>query len=274
MLVVNCRNPNSAERETLASLSKLQGVAIVGYTVLQETKEREIDIILITPVRAVAIEVKAPKSGTATDGELIPTTNGAWRIGEQTASFYGGSNPLNQARTSAKILASFLKDKVDGTTPFIQVAVSISGESRGLTMERPLLAGLTAVAFAGSINEGLDLMRKKPISFDMVEKILDAMGLGVLRPSSDRVKKEWSGADAVHKELTKIRKPTPSELKKEKQFQMFSPFYYSVERVSELLNTAIVTFLLVWFLCTTGILDYVVYIFDNFSLWLEQFALK
>lgn len=260
MLVVRCRNPNSAERELIDALQDLDGVAIIGYTVAQGEREREIDALVLTPVRAVAIEVKAPMLATPREGELIPFTNAPWIIGGETAQFYGGANPSIQAKTGAQIFATFLREYLE-KTPFIQVAVSVSDAD--LTMaEGPKMIGQTAVSLTSQIVDSLAQMKKKEVPLEMALEIVEVMNLGILKPTRTDIEQQWKNAEELQKNIQ------PSEIKSKnkklsKKDEPKSPFFEWMEKFSSAFNSATVVFLLVWFLYSIGVLDATIELFDS-----------
>lgn len=277
MLVIRCKNPNSAEVELIKALAPLDGIAIFGYMVAQGDREREIDAILITPVRAVAIEVKAPQLGTPNKGELVPNANSPWTIGGETAWFHGTSNkhnPVSQAKTAAQIFATFIRGRMSAT-PFVQVAVSVANSDGEMTMSKgPMMAGQTAVAFTPNIVEGLDLMRKKEVPLSMALEMLEVMALGVLKPTKEDVEAEWANATTLLEGIPTYQKPSPKNGEKQggksssKDMPLAvvrprTPFFERMEVAMSAFRMATVIFLLIWFLYTIGILSATIELFDS-----------
>ena len=259
MLVVSCRNPNSAERELIESLKELDGLAFIGYIVTNGSREREIDALVITPVRAVAIEAKAPMLATPSEGDLVPHLNSPWTIGGEQASFYGNKLPNDQARVNAQMVATMLREKEVPKTPFVQSAVSVSGKD--LTMEKPKMLGQTAVGLARDIVPALALMKQKPVTLDMAIRFVEALELGPLAPSKKAITKEWEQAEALHKAIPRpaakkgaeavveaVTKPMPPAAEKTK-VQKF------VTAVADNVTLFVAIFLFVHFLNTYGIFD-------------------
>ena len=249
MLVIQCGNPNSSERDLAKALADLDGVLVMGYVAAQGNKEIEIDALLFTPVRAVAIEVKSPLLGTPRSGELVPSVNAPWQIDGETAEFYGGSNPLNQAKTAAQVFASFIRETLT-RTPFIQVAVSVSDAD--LTMkDGPMMVGQTAVSLTSQIVESLDQMKKKPIDLEMVLSILDTMDLGLFAPKREAVKKEWDNFHA-NTEIEKNEEPVTQKKRKNRVVKTENLF---ISNIGDALNFFIFLFLVFWFLNSVGVFE-------------------
>lgn len=262
MLVVRCRNPNSAERELIEAIKDLDGIAIIGYTVAQGEREREIDALVFTPVRAVAIEVKAPMLATPREGELVPYANAPWTIGGQQAQFYGGSNPNAQAKTAAQIFATFLRECMD-KTPFVQVAVSVS-DADLIMANGPVMVGQTAVSLTSQIVQGLEQMKKKPIPLSMVLEIIEVMGLDVLKPTRAEVEHEWRNANELQADIFPTApEPTRKQKKEAKKSEPKTPFFEFMEKFSDAFNAATVIFLFVWFLYSLGVLNATIELFDS-----------
>lgn len=257
MLVVRCRNPNSAERELIKALEGLDGVAVIGYTVSQGEQEREVDALIFTPVRAVALEVKAPMMATPREGELVPYANAPWTIGGAQAQFYGGPNPIGQAKTAAQLFANFLRERMD-ETPYVQVAATVS-DAELVMSNGPQLVGQTAVSLTSQVQLGLNLMKKKAVPLSMVLEILEVMDLGVFTPSKEEVEAEWKNADSLQQEVDLVG---PSRGKPVQRSEEKPPFFRWVEKFSEAFNTATVIFLFVWFLYSIGVLDATITLFD------------
>lgn len=270
MLVVRCRNPNSAERELIEAIKDLDGVAFIGYMVAQGEREREIDALVFTPVRAVAIEVKAPMLATPREGELVPYVNAPWTIGGDKAQFYGGSNPIGQAKVGAQIFATFLRERME-KTPFVQVAVSIADGD--LTMsEGPKMIGQTAVGLTSQIVEALELMKKKAIPLEMVLEMIEVMELEILAPSRASVEKEWANAKELQANSAPPSSPSKSRnsaRRKDSAEPEKSPFFEFMEKLSHSFNTVTIIFLFVWFLYTLGILDGITLLFDSLSQFVD-----
>ena len=253
MLIVRCKNANSAERELIEALSDLDGVAFIGYKVAQGEREREVDALVFTPVRAVAIEVKAPKLATPREGELVPRSNGPWTINGEKAEFYGGNNPSHQARLGAQVFASFLRESMEAT-PFIQVAVAIA-DAELVMSKGPVMVGQTAVSLTSQVLKSLDQMKKKPIPLEMALEMIEVMNLGVLTPRREDIEAEWRRGEAREPkppvEQKSLRKPRKKELVERDK----SPFDLFMAKFSDAFNTATVIFLFLWFLYTIGLLD-------------------
>lgn len=258
MLIVRCRNANSAENELVHALEGLDGVAFIGYTVAQGQQEREIDALVFTPVRAVAIEVKAPMLGTPYIGELKPSINAPWMIGDELAEFYGNVSPIEQAKTGAQMFAGFLREKLE-KTPFVQVAVSISGTDL-IMSDGPTMVGQTAVALTDKIKDGLDLMKQKPISLQKVLEIIEVMDIGELQPTKKSIEKEWKNAEKMQ---SNIKSQHMVKKKGKKQVDENSAFFEVIEKLSSAFKTAVIIFLIVWFLYTTGVLEAMIDVFDT-----------
>lgn len=260
MLIVRSRNPNNAERELIEKLKDLDGVAFIGYIVAHGEKEREIDALVFTPVRAAVIEVKAPQIGSPSEGELTPYLNAPWLIGGEQAKFYGGPHPNTQARINAQIFAHFLKDQNLEATPFIQSAVLVAGDD--LTMSKgPKMLGQTVAGLVRDTVEALDKMKQKPIDLPMVLSIIDALDLGPLTPSREAIEREWANAEEAHKA---IPKPKPSKEIVSVAKKVIAPyppeqdksaFQRWISKVSDYAAIFVAIFLLVFFLDNTGAVD-------------------
>jgi hypothetical protein len=262
MLVIRNKNPNLAERELIDRLEPLDGVAFVGYIVAQGEKEREIDVLLFTPVRAAAIEVKGPQLGSPSSGELIPYLNAPWTINGEIAKFHGGSHPNNQARVNAQIFAQFMKDKNISKTPFVQSVVVVSGDD--LVMPKgPKLLGQTATGLTHSVIEVLDILKKRAITLETILEIIDALDLGPLRPSNERVAEEWANAEALQGEIEGIDplKTVTSTVKKAlapyPQEKDKSSFQRWISKAADWAAIFVAIFLFVFFLQTITASDFV-----------------
>jgi len=290
VLIIECKRPNTAEVELIKSLDGLDGIAVIGYTVTQGDREREIDALVFTPVRAVSIEVKAPIIDGPRTGELTPNANSPWTINGERAEFYGGSNPMGQARTAAQIFARFLKDNLD-KSPFVQVAIAVTDAE--LTMsDGPLLVGQTAVSLTSQIIPSLDLMKKRPIKFETLMNILHVMKLGELIPPVEEIENEWRDFDKIEQKYVKDNKNNRSIAKQdqvdtetnissvESKISLTdktptnpnsrkNKFFSTLDEFSKIFNNVIVVFLFLWFFYSVGGLNFLIIFFDTLQSWVS-----
>jgi hypothetical protein len=186
VLIIECRPTSRSEKNVLKEIASLEGVVVVGFLAETNTQEREIDLLLMTPVRATVIEVKAQPI-EKTRGILRAYVNKPWTVDGKPVSFFGNVLPHVQARTGAQVFSSFLKYRGMGQTPFIQSAVAVS--SSNVIIQKPRMVGQTAVFNSLDSVAGLDLMRKKPVELDIVMAIIEAMGLDHVDDKA--LKNEW-----------------------------------------------------------------------------------
>lgn len=216
---------------------------------------------MITPIRAVAIEAKAPEMGTKSEGELVPNLNAPWTIDGETAQFYGSHAPNEQARLGAQILAQYLKAKRVPKTPFIQSAVSVSGND--LTMKTPVMVGQTAVGLVDEILDALDMMKQKPITLDMALDFIEALNLDIRKPSIAAIESEWAKAEEYYDAIPADKTITTHVRDGAKA--VVAPFPVPEERTKlqvigtkmvDFFTAFIAIFLLCFFLDGMGVIDY------------------
>lgn len=213
MKVVYCRRPNSAERELVKALEEIDGIAFLGYMAVSGNRDREIDVVLLTPLNMIAIEVKAPIKRRQETSDVIARLNAPWTISGELADFYGGPQPTTQGRVASQILAQYLKSQeLIEKPPFIQAMVTVSGVN--LTMEHgPKPLGQTVACLSKDVVPALDLLRKKPIPLDQASMLIAAMGLDEFGPSQQELEKEWRNYDEL---VATIPTPPPQEPRKKK----------------------------------------------------------
>jgi hypothetical protein len=89
------------------------GVALLNIEVPNRGYTRQIDALIWTPQRCIAVEVKG--FHTRQDGELVVAPNGPWRMADgAVADIYGndrGHNPMNQVRANTLASKNWIIDE-------------------------------------------------------------------------------------------------------------------------------------------------------------------
>lgn len=123
MHVLAKRQPNRSEAAVLAAAAPSPGLALVNVLASSRKHTREIDVLLCRPSGFAAVEVK----GTPMVGKLETSLNGDWLIDGRPADFAGGTNPVQQARTSAASAAGHLARAGLGRQ-HVAAVVAVSGD--------------------------------------------------------------------------------------------------------------------------------------------------
>ncbi|MBF6216162.1 NERD domain-containing protein [Nocardia puris] len=148
---------SGAERSVLRLLSELDGPGVVVFNVAAHRKKGwdpvQIDAVLWTPQRCVAIEVKGLIE--ARGGALTATSNGAWKLDETPAPLYGlesHANAFQQVQAEALALTGALKWRLD-RKEFVEglvVVVPMAGHEVSVELSEPLRGTRLVIADDGA----------------------------------------------------------------------------------------------------------------------------